>query len=278
VTSVYRDETATSDTLLARMARVDSAFPVNSSRRRFAPIGRGFVLVGFGRLSEVQSLVDTVAALSPGAAVGLLGYPIVLGIAPPSFGGARLTSLLSRDLDAAASPRKNAYVEATRAMVRGQTEEAIRRASEGMKLPDESPDSAMNRALLEATVGWARLVRGDTAGGINALRSGLAGYGRPNANETALLRFQLALALAANEDSREEGISHLRYGFDNSAPYLIPLAYLALGRTYEAAEKADSAAMAYGRFVRLWDKADPGLQGRVTDAREALERLTSEPR
>jgi tetratricopeptide (TPR) repeat protein len=223
-------------------------------------------------------LADTVAALSPGAAVGLLGYPIVLGIAPPSFGGARLASLLSRDLDAAGSQRKNAYVEATRAMVRGQAEEAIRKASEGMKLPDESPDSAMNRALLEATVGWARLARGDTAAGIDTLRSGLARYGRPNANETALLRFQLALALAANEDSREEGISHLRYGFDMSAPYLIPLAYLALGRTYEATGKTDSAAMAYGRFVRLWDKADPELQGRVTEAREALQRLTAEPR
>jgi tetratricopeptide (TPR) repeat protein len=278
VTSLYREKTATSDTLLARMARVDSAFPVNSSRQRFAPIGRSFALVGFGRLREAQSLADTVAALSPGAAVGLLGYPIVLGMAPPSFGGARLDSLLSRELEAAGSPRKNAYAEAIRAMVRGQTEEAIRKASEGMKLPDESPDSAMNRALLEATLGWARLARGDTAGGIDALRSGLAGYGRPNANETALLRFQLALALAANEDSREEGISHLRYGFDLSAPYLIPLAFLALGRTYEASGKTDSAALAFGRFVRLWDKADPDLQGRVTEARDALQRLTAEPR
>jgi hypothetical protein len=136
----------------------------------------------------------------------------------------------------------------------------------------------MNRALLEATVGWARLARGDTAGGIGGLRSGLARYGRPNTNETALLRFKLALGLAADEDSREEGISHLRYGFDNSAPYLVPLAYLALGRTYEAAGKTDSAAIAYGRFVRLWDKADPELQGRVTEAREALQRLTAEPR
>ena len=136
----------------------------------------------------------------------------------------------------------------------------------------------MNRALLEATVGWARLAGGDTAGGIDDLRSGLAKFGRPNADETAVLRFQLALALAADEDSREEGISRLRYGFDNSALYLIPLTYLALGRTYEDAGKTDSAAMAYGRFVRLWDKADPELQGRVTEAREALQRLTAEPR
>jgi hypothetical protein len=148
-----------------------------------------------------------------------------------------------------------------------------------MDLPDGSPDSTRNRALLEATVGWARLVRGDTAGGIRDLRSGLAKAGGPNSAEaTAFLRFQLALALAAHPDTREEGISRLRYSFDNTALYLVPLAYLALGRTYEAAGKDDSAAVAYGRFVRLWDKADPELQGRVTEAREALERLASEPR
>ena len=261
------------------MARLRNAFPVNSPARRFSPIGRGFALVGFGRLREVQSLVDTVAAISPGAAIGLLGWPIVLGIAPPSFGGARLDSLLALDLDAAGNPRRTAYAEAIKAMVRGQTEEAIRKASEGMELPDGSPDSTRNRALLEATGGWARLVQGDTASGIDDLRSGLAKAGGPNTAETtAFLRFQLALALAADENTREEGISRLRYGFDNAAVYLIPLAYLALGRTYEAAGKTDSAAMAYGRFVRLWDKADPELQGRVTEAREALQRLTAEPR
>jgi tetratricopeptide (TPR) repeat protein/TolB-like protein len=278
VASFYRDEAATSDTILARLARVQNALPASSPARRFAPVGRGFTLVGLGRLREVQSLVDTVAAISPGAAVGLLGYPILLGIAPRSFGGARLDSLLSRDLDAAASPRRTAYVKATRAMARGQTEVAIREASDGMGLPDGSPDSTMNRALLRATVGWGRLVQGDTAGGIDDLRSGLSNAGRPNNDETAFLRFQLALALAAGRNTREEGISRLRYSFDNTATYLVPIAYLALGRTYEAAGRSDSAAIAYGRFVRLWDKADPELQGRVTEAREALERLTSEPR
>ena len=58
----------------------------------------------------------------------------------------------------------------------------------------------------------------------------------------------------------------------------MPLAQLALGRSYESAGKRDSAALAYGRFVKLWDKADPELQGRVAEAREALQRLTAEPR
>jgi hypothetical protein len=208
----------------------------------------------------------------------MLGWPIVLGIAPRSFGGARLDSLMSLDPEAG-NLRKTAYRDVLKAMVRGQTEAASRKAAEGMELPDGSPDSTRNRALLEATGGWARMVRGDTAGGIDAMRSGLAKAGGPNsAEETAFLRFQLATALAADSDTREEGISRLRYGFDNAALYLVPLVYLALGRAYEDAGKTDSAAMAYGRFVRLWDKADPELQGRVSEAREALQRLTAEPR
>ncbi len=279
VASVYRDETATSDTILARMARLQNALPARAPGRRFAPIGRGFALVGFGRLREVEALVDTVAAISPGAAIGMLGWPIVLGIAPQSFGKARLDSLLSLDPEMKDDPRKAAFRDAVRAMGRGEPKEAIRKSTEGMELPDGSPDSTRNLGLLEATGGWARLARGDTAGGIEDLRSGLAKAGGPNtAESTGFLRFQLALALAADEDTREEGISRLRYGFDNSALYLVPLTYLALGRTYEAAGKTDSAAIAYGRFVRLWDKADPELQGRVIEAREALQRLTAEPR
>ncbi|HUF35294.1 MAG TPA: hypothetical protein VMN37_05045 [Gemmatimonadales bacterium] len=42
--------------------------------------------------------------------------------------------------------------------------------------------------------------------------------------------------------------------------------------------KPDSAIAAHGRFVRLWDKADPEPQGRVAEAPEALRRLTAEPR
>jgi hypothetical protein len=57
----------------------------------------------------------------------------------------------------------------------------------------------------------------------------------------------------------------------------LPLSYLARGRAYEAAGESDSAAFAYGRFIRLWDNADPPLQGRVEEAREALKRLTAEP-
>jgi len=56
----------------------------------------------------------------------------------------------------------------------------------------------------------------------------------------------------------------------------MPLTLLALGHAYEAAGVRDSAEQAYSRFVQLWDKADPELQGRVREARSALEELNRE--
>jgi hypothetical protein len=93
--------------------------------------------------------------------------------------------------------------------------------------------------------------------------------------ETSFFRFQLGLALAARSETREEGIRWLSYGFDLQPLYL-PLTRLALGRTYEAAGQRDSAAVAYSRFLRLWDKADPELQGRVKEARAALQEISAE--
>jgi hypothetical protein len=42
------------------------------------------------------------------------------------------------------------------------------------------------------------------------------------------------------------------------------------------AGQRDSAAQAYGRFLRLWDKADPDQQGKVREARDALQELSRE--
>jgi tetratricopeptide (TPR) repeat protein len=278
VISSYRDETATSDSILGLRARLIAGTPAASPVRRYEPIDRGFMLIGFGRLREAKGLVDSVAALDPGAAAGMLGWPVALGMAPLSYAGTRVDSLMALEEVEMSSPRRAAYVGAIRALSHGRPDEAVTRATEGMRAPDPSPDSTRNNGLLRAAVGWARLTQGDTAQGLADLRAGLSVTGGPRSGEGAYLRFQLALALAANPRTRAEGITRLRYGFSGSALALTPLTYLALGRTYEAAGKADSAVIAYGRFVRLWDKADPELQGRVVEAREALSRLTSEPR
>ncbi|HEX2217815.1 MAG TPA: serine/threonine-protein kinase [Gemmatimonadales bacterium] len=276
--SSYRDEAATSDTILDRRARLLAALPAGSPVPQHEALERGYMLVGFGRLREARDLVDTVAVRSPGAAAGLLGWPVALGLAPPSYGGTRADSLMAVEMEDLASPQRLAYVDAVKAIAQGQPEEAVKRATEGMRAPDGTSDSTINRGMLKAALGWAHLVQGDTADGVAEMRDGLsvtAGAGR---GEVSFLRLQLALTLAAQDRTRAEGITRLRHGFNDNAVFLMPLAYLALGRTYEAAGKADSAAMAYGRFLHLWDKADPELQGRVTEAREALARLTAEPR
>jgi eukaryotic-like serine/threonine-protein kinase len=278
VVAAYRNETATSDSILALRRRLFAALPPTSPVHRFEPVDRGFMLLGLGRLSEARRLVDTVAAISPGVAAGLLGWPVALGLVAPSRSGGKVDSLVARDTLATGNPQMAAYASVIHSVAQGRTDEAVRRATEAIRAPSSTEDSTRSRGLLRAAMGWARLVQGDTAAGISDLRTGLSVTGGPQSGASAFLRFQLALALAADPDTRAEGISHLRYGFNGTAVHLLPLTYLALGRTYEAADRPDSAAIAYGRFLRLWDKADPELQGRVTEAREALARLTAEPR
>jgi len=83
----------------------------------------------------------------------------------------------------------------------------------------------------------------------------------------------LALALAAGKATREEGIRRLSYGFDFD-PLYWPLTRLALGHAYEAAGQRDSAAQNYQRFLKLWDKAQPDVQGRAHEANAALQALS----
>jgi tetratricopeptide (TPR) repeat protein len=130
--------------------------------------------------------------------------------------------------------------------------------------------------LLVATDGWGLLLQHDTAAGLARLRSGLDMAAAPGTvEETAYFRYQLALTLAAGKSTRDEGIRRLTYGFDFD-PLYWPLTRLALGHIYESAGRPDSAAQAYTRFLKLWDRADPGLQGRVDEARAALQELTRE--
>jgi TolB-like protein len=275
--SLYRKESATSDTILERSRKLGDAMPPRSPARRFEAIGRAFALMGMGRLREVSAIKDSVAAISPGAAAGLLGSPVLLGIARSSFAGAAADSLIKQSPELTGTPRRDAYMAALMAIGNGNADEALAKVAEGRRLPDRSADSAQSDGLLLATEGWARLMKGDTAAGIASLRRGIAQVGGGEAaTATSLQRFQLALALSSRPDTRAEGITRLRYGFDNLDYYLIPLTYVGLGRAYEAAGKTDSAAFAYGRFIRLWDKADPALQSRVAEAREALTRLTAE--
>lgn len=93
---------------------------------------------------------------------------------------------------------------------------------------------------------------------------------------TAPIRLQLAGLLASRPPTRAEGIRLLRYGFDADFG-TEPMVQFALGQAYEAAGDRPAAAEAYGRFLRLWNKADSSAQPRVQEAREGLKRVTGEP-
>jgi hypothetical protein len=108
------------------------------------------------------------------------------------------------------------------------------------------------------------------------MREGLEVAAAPGmAHESSFVRFQLALTMAARPNTRAEGMRWLRYGFETE-PLYKPLTELALAHAHETAGQRDSAAAAYRRFLELWDRADPELQGRVREAASGLQAVTTE--
>jgi len=267
--SAYFWDQATSDSIAERFARVQRGGPRSAGFQTAALAARANMLAGLGRWREARILVDSLTPLDRGEAIGVQAWATALGLLPGS-------SAAFMDSAIAALPA-GPEAEFGRAMVhlmRGQVPESRRRLARA--LADSARLTAYDRGRLVAVDGWGMLMQGDTTRGLARLRAGLDQAAAPGvAAETAFLRLQLALALAAREETRAEGIGYLRYGFDNQPLYL-PLIQLALGRVYEAAGQRDSAAVAYGRFLRLWDRADPELQDRVSDARAALAEITKE--
>ena len=63
------------------------------------------------------------------------------------------------------------------------------------------------------------------------------------------------------------------------APYEVAhrsISYLRLGEIYDRQGDGDRAAEYYGKFIELWDDADPELQSHVEAARSALATLASD--
>jgi tetratricopeptide (TPR) repeat protein len=266
--SSYRREGAASDSILRLFRRVQEATRGSPQILPRALMLRAHAMAGLGRWRETLVLADSLSRHNRGMAVGVRAWAIALGVAPGSSAGFLDSAL--------AAIRPGPEAEYGRAMVqmgRGEVVEGRRRLARA--LADSARMPPVPRGRLLAADGYGALLQGDTALGLARLRSGLDQAAPGAAEQSGFLRLQLALALAAGKDTRAEGIRYLTYGFDYQPMYL-PLIQLALGRTYEAAGKPDSAAMAYGKFIRFWDKADPELQGRVREARDALQELTRE--
>jgi eukaryotic-like serine/threonine-protein kinase len=268
--SSYFKKDATSDTVVQRMNQVQRAGALATSSRGRGLALRASVYSGLGRWREARVLLDSLAPLDPEKAQGLRGWSMALGLAP-------ISSTFLDSLVKSFPPGPQAdYAGALLHMFRGQVAEGRRRVSRALTAGNSRLLPQEMRGLMEAVDGWGMLLQRDSVGGIRRLRAGIDTAASPGlAGETAFFRFQLALALTARPETRNEGIEWLRYGFVLEPLYL-PLTYLVLGRTYEAAGQRESAVQAYGTFLRLWDKADPALQGRVREAREALQFLAGE--
>nr|MBA2457505.1 hypothetical protein [Gemmatimonadales bacterium] len=272
--SIYSREDATSDSVVRRFSRLQ---PRGAQGREFAAEvlgGRADLLAGLGRLEEAGVLADSLEAIAPDEAGRRFRWPIILGMPVDPRYSARLDSLARSQSD----EEMTEYVQAVIGLSRGEVAAVRRRLTDRLRVSDTSATGAVVRGQLTAVLGWADLLAGDSAAGLRRLEEGLDAVAAPRSRgPTTFLRFQQALALSSGDATRGEGIQRLRYSFDTE-PLFLPLSYFALGRAYEAAGASDSAASAYGQFLRLWDKADAGFQDRIAEAREALQRLTAEPR
>jgi hypothetical protein len=267
--SAYQRPDATSDTvrrLFDRLQRLGAGNPELVARGLEV---RSHVLAGTGRWREARVLLDSLRSLNQEDMEGIEAWSIVLGLTPASF-RSRLDTLIKK-----MPPGPEAQYAAGSLLIwKGQVAEGRRQLTRTLASGDSIPEPI--RGLMMAADGWGAVLQGDSAGGLRRLREGLEVTAAPGtANESSFLRFQLALILAARPTSRAEGIRWLRYGFEGQ-PLYEPPAVLALAQAFESAGQRDSAAVAYTRFLRLWDKADPELQGRVREARHGLQEVTAE--
>jgi hypothetical protein len=232
---------------------------------------RAHALAGLGRWREARVVLDSLRSIDARKAMGIRAWIVVLGLAPPS-----VSPVLDSAVKAVPPGPESDYGNAMLHMFRGRVAEGRRHFARALATRDSRLMTSEIRGLMIAGDGLGLILQGDSVAGIRRMREGLDLAAAPDmAEESAYLRLQLALALAARPDTRSEGIRWLQYGF-NFLPLYLPLTHLALGHAYEAAGQRDSAAQSYGRFLRFWDKADPELQGRVREATGALQELSRE--
>ncbi|HEU5304079.1 MAG TPA: protein kinase [Gemmatimonadales bacterium] len=261
--SLYRRPDVVPDFILRTSARVAAAVP--AARRGFNLEMAAFAAAGLGQLEVASRLADSLARISPEDAMGVLGWPVLLGLAQPDFGGPRLAAWLRSPPPTA----QTQYYLALNDLRQGHLAPARRRIDSTLAIRDTLAVPPHVRGRLVGARGWALLLAGDTAAALKDFRQAQEEAAQPREElESAPWQLQFALALAARPETRAEGIRRLRYQFDH--PLLIPLTYLALGRAYQAGGDREEAEAAYAQFVRLWARADPSLQSYVREARAAL--------
>lgn len=240
--------------------------------------GGAMILASLGRLDEAGALYDTLWAIAPASPAPYLSLvPVFAGYADTSFAARALAGL--RD----PPPMMGLeglfrYFQMVYALSQGRSNEARRLSAQVLQL-DTATNEGLLRSLVEAGLGWADIIDGDTVGGVERLREGLkqTGYGSNDVlGLNSPLRYALAVTLTSNPGTLPEGIRRLRYSFRQYDLTYYAIRYLQLGQALEASGDRAGALQAYTWFIELWKDADPALQPRVETARRAVERLTRE--
>jgi tetratricopeptide (TPR) repeat protein len=233
-------------------------------------VGRGLLLAGMGRFDEAARIADSVSKSNQQQGPAVYLMPATLGIAPKGYG----KSFFDKFEHAPISSPFQAYFLSAMLLSRGEVQRAGRIVDSVMRDSLKLPEFL--RGAYQGASGWRALLQGDTTAALSLLRTGTERLGG-NSFFSAPLRLQLATTLAARPETRDQGLKLLHYGFVSDLGFL-PLAYFALGRSAEASGQRDEALLGYGQFVRLWDGADSAASGRVSEAKQAMARLTGEPK
>lgn len=132
-------------------------------------------------------------------------------------------------------------------------------------------------ALRDAMHVWTTILAGDTAGGLPILEKDLDRVGWVDGARTGMPSREYGEILSRIPDRRAQGIRMLRWSvlWESIGT---GQTYLALGRALEASGDRDGARNAYAQVLRLWDGADPYRHDGYEEARQALVRLSGEPR
>lgn len=136
-----------------------------------------------------------------------------------------------------------------------------RQSIAAMRAAGDSTSAQRIEASMEVVEGRAAMVRGNEEEALRRLETAF----RAGAAPPFVLAWIMELHAAAGRP--EEA---LRYG-RVMAPD--PWMGLAMGRLYEAVEDREAAIDAYSWVTLAWERADPELQPRVAEARQAIARL-----
>jgi len=253
------------DSLSTAIARGDPNMTVQMAA------SRGLVLDGLGQFARANQLADSLRPTQREQAGAINLEPLLLGIGTPAMDSVLGDRFLAQPVQ---SPFQ-AYLQAVVLLYRGDRVKAGKLIDDGLR--DSTRLPPVLRGTFRAAHGWRQILAGDTTAGLQAMAAGLEAAGGGSSFLTVPLRLEYAATLASRPQTADQGLQLFRNSFFLDLG-IQPITYYARGRAAEAAGRKDEALQAYGQFVRLWSDADSAAQGRVRESREALARLSGEPR